>query len=63
MDIETEGFDLASDEEIGHDAKICALQLAETEERAWTAITAGKMSLGTVAVENFRPPGMAWRNS
>jgi len=34
--IETEGFDLASGEETGHDAKICTLQveLAETEEAA-----------------------------
>lgn len=36
VDIETECFDLASDEEIGHDAKSCTLQvqLAETEEGA-----------------------------
>lgn len=36
MEIETEGFDFTSDEELGHDAKICALQvqLAEAEEGA-----------------------------
>lgn len=58
MDIETEGFDLASDEETGHDVEICALevQLLETEEGAWSVFMARRMSLGTVAVENFRPP-------
>lgn len=58
QDIETEGLGLASDEEIGQDANICTLdvQLVETEEGAWLASITRKMTLGTVAVENLRPP-------